>query len=221
MSDLNNQINLALRTAAGHERAALAAEAQGNKSYEMKMKSAGASVYEAFALAFRAENPGRKIDDKRIAQVYQSNTPRPWWDKHLATVKADGKPATRDWGKRLIQWHLDPAAAIARKAMVTAKDANYRKRLAEQRNSSSQGARTPRQPSSETNERHAATIREASVVTALGGRELQNFEQNANAAVVTLDDLLKEVSRITAEARRVHADDRGAALQILQSVRLV
>src|SRR5438270_8768218 len=114
MSDLNNQINLALRTAAGHERAALSAEAQGNKSYELKMKSAGASVYEAFALAPRAENPGRKIDDKRIAQIYQSNAPRPWWDKHLSTVKVEGKAATREWGKRLIQWHLDPATAQAR-----------------------------------------------------------------------------------------------------------
>lgn len=131
MSDTTHQINLALRTAAGHARAAADVLASADKSYEMKMKSAGASVWEAWALAVRSqpEFEGRKIDDKALVRIYESTRPRPWWDKHLSTVKVEGKPANREWAKRTMQWHTDPDAARARRAKDAALSAaNYQKR---------------------------------------------------------------------------------------------
>jgi hypothetical protein len=146
MNETNHEINLALRTAAGHERAAREAEEQGAKTYEMKMISAGASAYAGFVLAIKAapEYQGRKIDDAAIQRIYQSTKPRPWWDKHLAAVKVEGKPATREWGARVIQWHLDPDAAKARRAARMLEKANARKKLNEKQNSVGHGPRGPR-----------------------------------------------------------------------------
>jgi hypothetical protein len=133
MTDLNHQIHLALRTAAGHARAARDVEVQADKQYEMKMKSAGAAVWEAWTLTVRAlpENQGRKIDDKALVRIYESTKPRPWWDKQLATVKVDGKPADREWAKRTVQWHLDPDAARARRLQHAARLEGARRKVKE------------------------------------------------------------------------------------------
>ncbi len=133
MTELNHQINLALRTAAGHARAANDVQAQADKAYEMKMKSAGAAVYEAWGLAVRAqpEYQGRKIDDKALERIYTGTTPRPWWDKHLTAVKVDGKPADREWAKRTMQWHLDPDAAKERAARHVARSEGHRRKVKE------------------------------------------------------------------------------------------
>lgn len=189
-----HEINLALRTAAGHERAAIEAETAGAKQFEMKMKSAGASVYAAFVLAAKAapELQGRKLDDKAIARLYASTTRRPWWDEHLAKVKvaATGKAADREWGKRLIQWHLDPAAAQARRAQHSLREATLRNRLKEQSTSASRGARAPQAPSA----KEAAAVREAARTTALAGRELPRDEKPV--AHATREDCLGELNRM-------------------------
>jgi hypothetical protein len=184
MSDLNHQINLALRTAAGHDRAARDTEAQASKAFEMKKKSAGASLYEAWGLAVRAqpEYKNYKIDDKALARIYESNKPRPWWDKHLAAVRVDGKPADREWAKRLLQWHLDPNAARARHAMFALKAAAQYKRLKEQGNKPSQGGYSPRPASSATDAKHSDRVTEANTTAAAAGRELPAGYGGAGAA---------------------------------------
>lgn len=145
--ELSHQINLALRTAAGHARAARDVEVQADKQYEMKMKSAGAAVYEAWGLAVRSqpEYQGRKIDDKALRRLYESTKARPWWDKYLSAVKVEGKPATRDWAKRTLQWHLDPDAARARRAQGQVRSAAHHRRVKAQAaaGAASWGGRTP------------------------------------------------------------------------------
>jgi hypothetical protein len=130
-TETTHQINLALRTAAGHARAANDVLANAEGAYEMKMKSAGASVWEAWALAVRAqpEFHGRKLDDKALVRIYESTKPRPWWDKHLSAVKFAGKPVNREWAKRTLQWHTDPNAARARRAKDAAVSAARYKRV--------------------------------------------------------------------------------------------
>lgn len=131
MTEVTHQINLALRTAAGHARAAKETIDAADKAYEMKMKSAGASVWEAWTLAVRAqpEYANRKLDDRALARIYESTKARPWWDRHLSTVKVEGKPANREWAKRTIQWHTDPDAAKARRAKESAQNAvSYQRR---------------------------------------------------------------------------------------------
>jgi hypothetical protein len=145
--ELSHQINLALRTAAGHARAARDVELQADKTYEMKMRSAGAAVYEAWGLAVRSqpEYHGRKIDDRALRRIYESTKARPWWDRCLAAVKVEGKPATRDWAKRTMQWHLDPDAARARRAQGQVRSAAHHKRVKAQAaaGAASWGGRTP------------------------------------------------------------------------------
>lgn len=129
--ELNHQINLALRTAAGHARAASEAEENATKVYEMKMKSAGASVYEAWGLAVRSqpEYQGRQLDDAALQRIFQSNKPRPWWDRHVQAVRINGKEGNREWAHRTMQWHTDPDAARARRAQDNARRiANHAKR---------------------------------------------------------------------------------------------
>lgn len=133
MNETELKINLALRTAAGHYRAANDVLTTAESTCEMKYKSAGASVWEAWCLAVRAlpEMAGRKLDDKALARLFSSPKRRPWWDKHLAAVKVEGKPATRDWASRTLQWHLDPDAARARRAQQRAVTAGHQRKVRE------------------------------------------------------------------------------------------
>jgi hypothetical protein len=101
-----------IREASAFENAA----AKHDDKYENTMKSAGASMYAAFADALRAQ-PGRKdADDKLVRKIYESTSPRPWWDELLqeAGYRADAKSKdTRlQSAARLIQWNLNPKAAI-------------------------------------------------------------------------------------------------------------
>lgn len=207
------EISLALRTAAGHERAAHAAEAAGTKQYEMKMISAGASAYSAFVLAIKAapEYQGRKIDDAAIRRIYSSTKARPWWDAHLKAVRVEGEPADREWGKRLIQWHIDPEAAKARRAHSTARRlANHAKT---QKKADTRGGRCPPQAgASAPSTAEMRTVARASQETALAGRELPPVLRDASPV---LGDLLREVNRLSSAAHRVAPADRAAVLDIL------
>jgi hypothetical protein len=216
-----NEINLALRTAAGHERAAHAAEATGAKVYEMKMASAGASAYGAFVLAIKAapEYQGRRIDDAAIRRIYSSTKPRPWWDTHLKAVKVEGKPADREWGKRLIQWHLDPEAAKARRAAHALREATGRKRLKEQGDRATRGARHAPQAAAPAPGRAPSTaemrvVANAAQSTALAGRELPQVEEDAGPK---WQELLDELQRITLAARRITREHFGPVLDILRT----
>jgi hypothetical protein len=210
-----HEINLALRTAAGHERAAHAAEAGGMRQYEMKMVSAGASVYQAFVLAAKAapEYQGRKIDDAAVRRLYQSTKARPWWDAHLKSVKIEGKPADREWGKRLIQWHLDPEAAAARHAQGRLQQAVAQKRLRTQRPVPARGmTSSPKYTAPSTAEMRE--IHNAAQETAVALRELPRVEVDAGPSP---DALLAELLRIRYAVQKVQPEDIEAVLDILRT----
>lgn len=191
MSTTAHEIQLALRTAAGHERAAVAAEEQALKTYEMKMKSAGASAYHAFELAMKSapEFQGRKIDEASVRRHYESTKPRPWWDKHLTSIKVNGNPATREWGARLIQWHIDPEAAIARRAKRIAGKATARS-LAKKK-PSTYGPRGPQAPTRREIDRVVAT---GTAIAHAGRQDLPRLELDTIHA--TREDGLGEINRL-------------------------
>lgn len=207
-----NDILQHIRQAAAHETAATRHEDR----YEQQMKSAGASMYQAFSIALRASEQfqGRKIDDKAVLRIYQSTAPRKWWDAHLAAAKYPG----REDAKRLIQWHVDPAGAQARRAQHTIRTLAGKKRLASQRAAATQGA--PLRPKRE--EVHAERITEGNVKAALAGRELRpglavgSDVEDGHSAAATVEDLLGELNRLSAAVRRVKAGERDAVLEILR-----
>ena len=210
-----HDINLALRTAAGHERAAHAAESGGMRAYEMKMASAGASAYGAFVLAIKAapEYQGRRIDDAAIRRIYSSTKPRPWWDTHLKSVKVEGKPADREWGKRLIQWHIDPDAARARRAHSTARRlANHVK--TQKKTDARGGQRPPQVRTAPPSTAEMRVVANAAQSTALAGRELPQVEEDAGPK---WQELLDELQRITLAARRITREHFGPVLDILRT----
>jgi hypothetical protein len=216
MSAQVQDIQRLLREAAANEVAA----ARHEDRYEAQLKAAGANVYHAFAIALRAspEFSGRQIDDKAIARIYTSPKPRPWWDKHLATVRVDGKPATREWGKRLIQWHLDPEAAQARRAQHTIALVAGRKKLQKQRTAESRGSReTPKASRDARLDVHAARVSAASERAALGGRELQNMEKEnvRTLAAATRDTAVAIIGRLATKVKRV---PEGALSDLVDSL---
>jgi hypothetical protein len=121
----HNDIIRQIREASAFENAA----AKHDDKYENTMKSAGASMYAAFADALRAQ-PGRKdADDKLVRKIYESTAPRPWWDELLkeAGYRRDSEPRKRMLGATvLIQWHLAPAKAMKNRANRIAADAKRR-----------------------------------------------------------------------------------------------
>lgn len=165
----DHEIQLDLRTAAGHYRAAKNAEGQ----FEMKMISAGAAAYSAFVKALRGadEYQGRKTDDKAIRRIYLSNKRRPWWDAQLAAMKVDGKPATREWAKYTIQWHVDLEGAKSRHAQGRLQQAAAQKRLRKQRRSMTSRSRAPTREEIDR-------FTEASISAACGGPD-RDLNQNA------------------------------------------
>lgn len=217
MSDTKHEIQLALRIAAGHENAARKAEESGAKQYEMKMKSAGASAYSAFSLAIKSapEYAGRKIDDAAIRRIYSSTKPRPWWDKHLAGVKVEGKPADREWAKRVIQWHIDPAAAASRRALATVRRlANHRKA---KENPAARGGRPPqvRPGGGAPSTAEMRGIASAATTTALAGRpEPTLYEATRPTELAALQG---EAYRILRALPKVKAAERDAVLEILRT----
>ena len=215
------EINLALRQGCGFMRSAHEAEEAGNKAYEMKMRSAGASFYTAFSLALKAapEYQGRKIDEKAIARLYESTKPRPWWDQHLAKVRFDGAAVTRETAKRAIQWHLDLDGARARRAAHALRNANQRKTLGK---SNSQGARAPRAggdagAGGDTRAAaHSARITETNVATAAAGRAAAGADLEMPQAF-TVEDLLARVNRISSAVRKVKDAERAAVAETLDT----
>jgi hypothetical protein len=206
-----NDILQHIRQAAAHETAATRHEDR----YEQQMKSAGASMYQAFCIALRASEQfhGRKIDDKAVLRIYQSTAPRKWWDEHLKAAKYP----SRDEAKRLIQWHVDPAGAQARRAQHVLSVVASRKKLEKQRGAETRGSTlTPKPAMSEA--KHAERITEGNVKAALAGRELPRAvaEEEHAAPVATREDLLGEVNRISAAVRKVRELQRDAVLEILR-----
>ena len=178
------------------------------------MASAGASAYGAFMLAIKAapEYQGRKIDDAAIRRIYSSTKPRPWWDSHLKAVKVEGKPADREWGKRLIQWHIDPEAARARRAHSTARRlANHVKT---QKKAEARGGRPPQVRAAAPSTAEMRVVAQASQETALAGRELPQVEEDAGPR---WQELLDELQRITLAARRITREHFGPVLDILRT----
>lgn len=205
-----NDILQHIRQAAAHETAATRHEDR----YEQQMKSAGASMYQAFSIALRASEQfqGRKIDDKAVLRIYQSTAPRKWWDAHLAAAKYP----SRDEAKRLIQWHVDPAGAQARRAQHVLSVVASRKKLEKQRGAETRGSTLTPKPVREA--AHSARITEANVTAALAGRELSQKEAllGTENAAATVEDLLGELNRLSAAVRRVKAGERDAVLEILR-----
>lgn len=196
-------ITTAIRQALASERAAASHE----DKYENQMKSAGASMYAAFTLALRAapEYQGRKLDEKAILRIYKSTAPRKWWDEALAAAKVttkDGK-ADRDHAKRLLQWHVDPEGARARRAQHALSCVSSRKRVAAKRTAAARGSReTPKAPTT-------AEMREIAVSPALGAGY-------AADQVVSIEDLLGECSRLSSAAKKVEPLHRAEALEKLR-----
>jgi hypothetical protein len=196
VSDTTHQINLALRTAAGHARAANDALAAAEGTYEMKMKSAGASVWEAWSLAVRAqpEFAGRKIDDKALVRLYESTKARPWWDKHLSTVKFQGKPVNREWAKRTLQWHTDPNAARVRRAKDAALSAANHKKRKEKVEAS--GRQRPQAGAPST-----AAMRE--VATTFAAQDWAGWDFEHGDRPTAGDDIERLLERVRRAAQRV------------------
>lgn len=209
-----SQIHQLIRAAAAHEDAA----GRHEDKYEQQMKSAGASMYEAFVLALRGaeEFQGRQIDDKAILRIYQSSKPRPWWDAQLKSAGLAhpyDQRADRDRAKRLIQWHIDLPAAQGRRAQAALQEAARRKTLAKQGARQTQGARVP--PKSQAREaHHAAKVTAAAQTAALGGRPELDADHK-QMMDVPLDDLMREASRISSAVKRVAVERRGAVREIL------
>lgn len=220
-ADTHHEIQLALRTAAGHERAAREAEESAAKTYEMKMKSAGASAYAAFVLAAKAapEYQGRKLDEKAIARIYQSTKARPWWDQHLAKVKVSGAPATREWSNRVIQWHVDPEAAVARRARRLADDTARRKSLKERKNSVAHGPRGPQARSAPSTATMRKMAEAGAAVAAPDPRTLPSLEKALASVGATAQDCMGEINRIkVAVARLSEPAQFNEAVELLKAV---
>lgn len=220
------EITRLLREAAANE----AAASRHDDRYSSQMKAAGANVYHAFkiALAGVEEFAGRRLDDKAVARIYQSPRPRPWWDTALATAKVAGKPATRDWGKRMIQWHMDPSAAQARRAQHTLAHLAARKKIEKQQRvkPTSGVSQDPRQGIGEEKratrvdhslDRHAAKITAGAETAALAGRELSlEVNRDSLGTILQTEDLLGEVNRISSAVRKVKPGQRADAFEILR-----
>lgn len=210
--ETTHQINLALRTAAGHARAAFDVLKTAEGTYEMKMKSAGASVWEAWSLAVKAqpEYVGRKLDEKALVRIYESTKARPWWDRHLAAVSFQGKPVNREWAKRTMQWHVDPDAARARRAKDNALSAaNYKKRKekveAQGRPRPQAGAPSTAEMKEVGNGWTPQEVREYDADTSTAGAETR-------AAREELDRLLERISKATRTLTNLHQLAEAEAL---------
>lgn len=206
MSDTTHQINLALRTAAGHARAASDALTAADRTYEMKMKSAGASVWEAWTLAVRAqpEYQGRKLDDRALERIYESTKPRPWWDKQLSAVKVEGKPANREWAKRTMQWHTDPDAARVRAAKNNALRAANHKKAKEK--VEAQGKRRPQAGAPTTAEMSEFARTVKAVIEREGSAPKTPTDYGWDAVNELLDRVRRALNRPLNEVQLAEAD---------------
>lgn len=215
-------ITQSIRAAAAHE----AAAGRHDERYEQQMKAAGASMYAAFCAALRAapEFQGRQISDRTVLNIYQSPKPRPWWDKELAAARLiakDGKTADRERAARLIQWHVDPAGAAARRAKHALTLAAGRKRLEKQGSGPAHGSRAPRAaaPSRAQADRVTAAAHER----AHAGRDLamSATTEEGNAAGLReagRAEVLALLGRLQSKARRAPVTALADAVDVLEAV---
>lgn len=110
---MSGEIQAHIRQAVAHERAAFSHK----DKYVQQMKAAGSEMYSAFCMAAIAapERSGRRNEERDLLKLYESNEKRTWWDKELSQVHSIKVKDKRDYAKRLIQWHTDPAAAETRR----------------------------------------------------------------------------------------------------------
>jgi hypothetical protein len=199
----------AIRAALAHERAAGSHE----DKYEQQMRSAGASMYAAFTAALRAceEYRGRQITERAILRIYQSPKPRPWWDQELAAagVKKDDGRADRERAARLIQWHVDPDGARARRAKHVLASASARKKLTDQRSAAARGSRAPR----EVSRREADAVRGAA-----RGVEVEIDPGNAAVQEAGRKQVLALLGRLQSKAKRVDLSALADAVDVLEAV---
>ena len=192
-----------IRHAAAAERAAGGHE----DKYSNNMKSAGASMYAAFRTAMLAQPDyrGRKVEEHVVRRVYESTRPRPWWDAYLVEAKFTDEKGTprRDTALRLIQWHLDPEAAIARRAQGQLQQAAAQKKLRQQRATKTRGMTSCRESSAP----NTAAMRE--LAADLGHPE--------DAPAVTVNDLLGELARMNAAVRKIEPGSWAEALEALKT----
>lgn len=145
-----------IQKAAAHEDAA----GRADEKYQQQMKAAGAELFEAFKLVMA--DAGKPVPTDPVAfDRFYAYARKADWDAALAARKKD-----REWGKRLMQWHIDPEAAQARKAAKLVIDAKARlakARLAKtsRRTAPNQGSRTT--PDSGAVDRASSRISETHV----------------------------------------------------------
>lgn len=212
-----SEIQQSIRAAAAHE----AAATRHDERYEAQMRAAGASMYAAFCAALRAcdEFRGRQITDRTILHIYQSPKPRPWWDKELAaarlTVGKDGK-ADRERAARLIQWHVDPAGAAARRAKHALTLAAGRKRLEKQPSGSAHGSRAPRAaPTRAEAERVKAGAEERASSRSFVAERAEPDASPRNAAKA---EVLALIGRLQSKARRCAIVALADVIDVLEAV---
>lgn len=199
---VGTEILSAIRAAAANERAAAGHE----DKYENQMKAAGANMFHAFTLAIRSAPvyKGRKLDDAAVLRIYKSTSPRQWWDEHLAAAKfVDGRgKADREHAARLIQWHVDLEGARARRAKHALSCVSTRKRVEKQRGVASYGSRENRKSAPSTEEMRELAAGQG--------------EENAAETVISVEDLLGEVNRLSSAAKKVEPAHRAEALEAVR-----
>lgn len=210
---MNHDIVRQIREAAAFERAAGGHE----DKHENTMKSAGASMYSAFAAALR-EQPqyqGRKIDDAAVRRIYESTTPRPWWDAYLqeAGYRKESKKDVRLHGAAfLIQWHLSPYKAAKARAEHIASKARARELVEKQGHRKTRSDRSDQVPST-------ASFAEQAVGSAPSDtmRALRDAASGKSASTVTVEDLLGEGNRIMSALRKVKPEHRERVLELAKA----
>ena len=156
-----------IQKASAHEDAA----GRADQKYQQQMKAAGAELFTAFKLVM--EEAGKPVPDGPAAfERFYAYARKEPWDEAL---RAQGKD--REWAKRTLQWHIDPDAAMRRRAERSLADARRRKQLSDPKGKY-QGPRGPRSTASDG---AAAAVSETHVARATRGDEVREVERAATS----------------------------------------
>ena len=127
-----------MTTALQHiQKAAAHVDAAGraDEKHVQQMKAAGAETFAAFVLVMK--DAGKPVPTEPAAfDKFYAYARKDAWDAALRQMNKD-----REWGKRILQWHIDPAAALARRAERSLAD--HKRRVLESKRKN-QGPRSPR-----------------------------------------------------------------------------